>query len=389
MSDDKIQVNRYKLLRDHPFYGFISLNLEPKVNTELPDYEPISTDGKHLFYNPAYVESANDLPVRIAGASDHIALGHLLPSRYAGKDKELWGLACNSVVSRGLAKTFYNGAIPQGWVSTRALGMPPEADQWVEEEIYKWLEQNKPNTPPMGGACGMEQQPSDSGSDPSDGQGDGNEPGNSPFASEADAEQQLRDAMEEAQIYGKMHGHDPYRVYGIDIDAVLHEPIPWQTVLRRFSASVRTTGGADWMRLNKRLPYPWPGKKHIAKSKILFCIDSSGSVDDVAYGEFCAEGDKAEKYCEPRIVIFDAAVQGEFTKFKDIRKRVAYGGTTVQPAFRKHSGENGIVVFTDGELDDFMPRPKAPVLWVIGGRYHSRKFKPPFGWVTYVKNSGH
>jgi predicted metal-dependent peptidase len=401
--DEMMRKARWELLSKHPFYGYIALNLDLKADEKLPDHEPVTTNGKHLLYRPDLVGAIpmQELAARIAHASDHLALGHMLPSRVREKDQKIWNLASDIVINRGLAREFYGGNMPANWIRREMFQLGPECDTMFEEELYEKLadmmkqqqqggQGNDKSDGPAG--CGMQQQ--DDGDDDADGEGGHDEDGEhdhgtgSAFANQAEAEQQLREAMENAQMYAKMIGSDPYKLhYGVDIDKVLHPPLNWKAMLRRFVASVRGGSGTDWVHPNKRYDFYWPSRHGTILPKILFLVDSSGSVDNEMYAEFIMEGTKAEKYCEPEIAIFDTKVEEVHKQFSKIAKRNFAGGTRVQPGFQLIKNHKAVVVLTDGELGDWDPKPSIPVLWVIANRYH-QNVTVPYGSVTHMAIKG-
>ena len=50
---DKIAIARSRLLLDHPFFGVLALRLQMQAREDLTT---LATDGRHIFYNPQFVE---------------------------------------------------------------------------------------------------------------------------------------------------------------------------------------------------------------------------------------------------------------------------------------------------------------------------------------------
>src|SRR5258705_7509341 len=88
------------------FFASLVLRLKPQVAWWM---QTAATDGKHLFYNPAYVESMNDSLLRglIIHEVLHCATWHIW--RRDNRDKQLFNIACDYAIDPIIVGTRFSG----------------------------------------------------------------------------------------------------------------------------------------------------------------------------------------------------------------------------------------------------------------------------------------
>ena len=239
------------------------------------------------------------------------------------------------------------------------------------------------NTPANGGG----------GGEPTDEQGDGDEPvSTGDFAgslgevldsaetagelSDDDTrwERVVRQAASLAKARGELPGHVTR-----EIDRANNPPQDWREVLRAF-----IDGGSKrietWNRPNRRFAGQGiilPGSQRDGLNRVVACIDTSGSMDDVALAcvqtEMRAAFDEGAIdelvviYGDTRVTRVDTYYAGDEIEF-DPR---GGGGTDLKPMFQ-YVAENIedpslMIVFTDLEIGDPGPAPECPALFAVTG----------------------
>ncbi len=150
--------------------------------------------------------------------------------------------------------------------------------------------------------------------------------------------------------------------------------VPWHVVVRRFRNSSDRTRVIDTIHRVSRRFGTVPGTRVRRLSRLVACVDTSGSVSAEELGAFsCELKHLARTGSEIWVVYCDAAVQGEEPFRGALPDRVpGGGGTSFDPALRaaKDRHPDGIVYLTDGYGPSVKEAVGCPVLWVItpGGR---------------------
>lgn len=126
-------------------------------------------------------------------------------------------------------------------------------------------------------------------------------------------------------------------------------------IIASFAASVRTRKRfATRMRYNKRYGFIFPGYRLDRKSRILFAIDSSGSMSDEDINKGCAILHNFLKKCDIDVAFWDAQMIDPFKFKKNITKIDAPGrGGTDPHCVGEYLDEHqklhydGVILFTD------------------------------------------
>jgi predicted metal-dependent peptidase len=120
---------------------------------------------------------------------------------------------------------------------------------------------------------------------------------------------------------------------------LLRPKVDWRRVLRE---RLRHFFGSDyiptWMRVNKKLPWVFPGKVYLERGDAICLVDTSGSIGEKELHQFIAEVFAIARATRRRVVVipWDATAYPpiEIRGYEDIRrvKVSGYGGTVILPA---------------------------------------------------------
>jgi len=156
-------------------------------------------------------------------------------------------------------------------------------------------------------------------------------------------------------------------------------------ILRRFNTSVTTTMQfLTRMKPNRRFDMEAQGRRRKYTTKILFAMDSSGSMSDEDIAEGCAVVNSVCKRAKVDYCFWDVEIKMVEKNFKKSKKEFRVpgrGGTDPQKVFQ-YVDENhydGLILFTDCGFDgDVRPPRKTKVL--VLGTEKSSKNPLPFGY---------
>lgn len=349
----KIDRARTALIMSQPFWGTLSLYLEPIEDSEIAQ-GTMATDGKRLVWCPDFVDalSAKELEGVVAHEVSHCALKH--PLRRGKRDPELWNVACDYVINRDLIKA--------GFTLPKGVLLDAKYNGMSEDEIYARLRdeqkqqsqsgqgqpgqqgnqngQGQPSQPqggPQGQQPGQGQggqpQPGQgnsqgqggsqlqgpgggAGTNPQPGQGSGSgqaqpgtgkpdksqlgkhcgrvldgAPSHSPaMAGELSAEWDRRVSQAVAVAKGHNAGTVPGGLEEI-VKARKTASVDWREELRRF-IDARNRTDYTWTRPNKRLlgqGFILPGIEPDGLSKLGVIVDTSSSIDTELLTQFVSE----------------------------------------------------------------------------------------------------
>lgn len=213
--------------------------------------------------------------------------------------------------------------------------------------------------------------------------------GDDPEEEEAEVRQQLAQAMQAAQMMGKGSA-------GLEraVADLLAPKIDWKEVLQRFLAEV-AHNDYTWTRPNSRYAASGlylPSLNNIEVGRVVFVVDTSGSIDQKMLDQFASELKEAmQDFSFPVTVIYaDDDVAGvEELDPDDTLHPVGFGGTDYRPAFdyidKMDEEPRAVIYFTDGYCDRFPAGTfDIPTLWAVYER-SPQFFNPPFGEVVAVK----
>lgn len=382
-TDDKILAAQTALLWDHPFFGVLMLQLRKVDATDDPRVNTMATDGRHLFYDRAFVDKLkkDELVFVLAHEVMHNALEHHI--RRQSRHPMLWNIAADYAIN-GELSTCKVGTMPkEGLLDARFTGLSAE-------EIYRILEQENP-----GAAQGGAMPGAGAGGDPGgcggtiDGCAQHDEAAKGELRAEMQA--QIRQAAMAAQ--GAKAGSLPAGVTRI-IEELLKPKVDWRAVLRRFVDESSTRDYA-WHRPNRRLlPHGLvtPGTISNGVSHIVIAVDTSGSIDQEILRAFGGEinGAFGEGAVDKLTVIYADASVAHVEQFESGDELMLHpaggGGTAFSDTFRRITEEfpdaRACIYLTDLEVSDFGEEPPMPVLWGVYGdprQFDRLAGRVPFG----------
>src|ERR1044072_3718978 len=264
---------RVHLLLEQPMFGHLILHLE---NQEVSWCNTAATDGKHFFFNRAFIESLDfpQLTFLVAHEVSHVLLDHLF--RRGDRDPDLWNFAADAlvndlVVKQGIGEMPKHGILLPQYTS----------DDYTVEQLYELLK-DKAITIRM---------PLD---EHLDGNGDGSADG-PPHYTEAER-QQIRDQMQAALVQGVQAqeamkpGSTPLGILRA-VDRLLRPRIDWRQML---NTVLRSTIRHDYTytRLSRR---SWstglllPGQDVLERVEAVACLDGSASTTVAMISDFLVE----------------------------------------------------------------------------------------------------
>ena len=185
----------------------------------------------------------------------------------------------------------------------------------------------------------------------------------------------LEDAVKEADRSNQW-GTIPHEMRDI-IRKSLAREVDWRSVIKAFLGRVRSQDRESTVkRINKKMPYVFPGVKRTFVSRFACFIDQSGSVSDSDVALLFTEMQNLAKHVELDVYNFDTEidVQSHFLwkkgKMFDDWKRTRCGGTDFNAVANfcndpKTPHWDGIIMLTDGYAPTMSMIKGSKVLWVI------------------------
>ncbi len=374
-TSDKITRAKVQLIFNQPFYASIMLSLKFAENAGI---KTARTDGKHLEYNPAFIDSLSVEQVKglIAHEVMHIACLH--HTRKGARGIKKWNIACDYAINGILKDAGFE--LPEGGC------INPAYKNMSAEQIYSLIPDNPDNN-------------QDSGND---GQGD-NDPGGDggvqppPANSKQEMQQREQEAkhvIAQAAMVAKEKGKLPAHLQRL-IDEMLEPVVNWKDVLNSFISEIAKNDYTFKQPSSRYLSQGLylPSLKSIERGKFVLMVDTSGSIDRKQLNEFAGEmqsilSDVAESITVMYIdsELYEDNIQ-EFESDETIElDPKGGGGTDFKPGF-EHLQKNdiecsAIVYFTDGQCNSFPVDPGIPTLWAVTD---NKSFSPPFGEVVKIK----
>lgn len=153
-------------------------------------------------------------------------------------------------------------------------------------------------------------------------------------------------------------------------------------IVRRFQNTVLTqVSTSSRMKLNRRFGLESPGKRRTYRSRILFAVDTSGSMSNRELERGGALINATLKHAEVDWVSFDTKVYDVVKNLKRAQDTFQFkgrGGTDFQPIidYVQEHKYDGVVIFTDGCAPAPTRPTKSKVLWLLT----SAQYKPPVDW---------
>ncbi len=409
----KINKAKSRMVTDHPFYACLLYRLK-MVASE--DFDTMATDGKSIFYNPAWVDT---LPVAqitgvIAHECSHVGHGHHL--RKGGRDHELWNIACDYAINDTLIKAGFK--LPEGGL------FDAKYSGWAAEKIYVALEKEQRKK--------QQQQNDGEQGDDKDGDSQGQSTGNAPaktpekasgcsWGEILDAVDEAGDALDEAgkaaeqraisatlneaELVERKAGNTSGGHARAMIETTKGDIQPWNEIL--CDALVDTiVVDQTFARPNRRLHHKgirMPTDVTRPTGELVIVVDTSCSLDDHELSIIGHHVDDIVDAIDPTgvIVIYcDHTLNGEpihFDAGEEVKLSIhGGGGTAFNPPFnwcaRNDIEPQALLYFTDGEADvgpdawfgrDF-EMPDYPVFWITNHTDPEFSGCEEFGEIVYI-----
>lgn len=371
---DRIQKARMRLVLTYPFFATLALRLVMVEDASKGD--TMCTDGKHIFYNPAFVESISD--DELVGVIAHEALhpGFLHHTRMAARDHEKWNMAADYAINPIITES--GMFLPEGCLND------PQYSGLCAEDIYTRL----PDPPKGDGKGGGGNQKWNIGGmlPPT------NEDGSPMDKEEVQAmEQNWKEAMAQAAHIAKMQGRLPASLERL-IDGLMQPSTNWREQLQSYLTE-KKPADTSFSRPNRRYISQGiylPSTIYEVTGELVVMVDTSGSIGQRELDIFGSEINSIHHTIKPTktiIIYCDAAVNrvDEFVEGDEIvLKLVGGGGTSFRPPFQwlKQHGitPHAAVYLTDG-YGDFPEEQQFPVVWAI----NNTNIDPPFGHVVRIQ----
>ena len=352
-ATDKVAAAREALILDQRFFGSLIYAAPVIEATHVRGHQvdTMATDGKHIFYNPGYVDTLTLGEVKgvLCHEIMHISNGHSL--RRGSRDPFVWNVSCDYAINPLIIK---GGMIlPKGGLNNPAYaGMsaeeiylreqakpkpapqptqkgaqapqqggkgddasqdddaPGKAQDEGKEEQKDDADQGQGKDEPKGepkddDKPGQDQddQDQDDQDQPSQGKPDFSKPGlvldaineDGSALTDADKREALAEiqvqVIQAAQIAAKA-GQDACGFERL-VEEAKNPREDWTEVLRRFvQQNVEVPADPTWSKLNRRafaLGTMLPGRTREGMGDLLIAIDTSGSMDDLLVGRSIAE----------------------------------------------------------------------------------------------------
>lgn len=368
-------------------------------------------------FNPDWVDSVNDevLEAVLVQETFKILLKHVT-SRYLDP-RDISKLASQITTTQLLNKTSMNEDLSKYAFNPSDFGL--EDDRFYEEYQNKLMDQSSQLKDKVSKKLEMDPQrlqkqdqdeddDSDEGS--SQGSGGGEGQGNGQFQNQDDAikeymnpfngdakgwgqnevfDSEVKDFIDKNKSSSRKWGK--YTSNYVEMIVAAHEPkISYKEILRRFATSViKTAQFQTRMKINRRYGLKSPGHTRKSVSKVIFAIDSSGSMGTEKLQLGLASMNSICKHSEVEYVVFDTEIKqtGDFKKAKNEFEVHGRGGTDFN-AICDYAAEkrvDGLVIFTDGWAPAPNNRPPCKVLWLLT----EKDEKPPVDWgfVAYLDSA--
>lgn len=409
---ERIHRARMAVIVDAPFFGSLLMRLRMERDDSR---ETFCTDGRRIAFNGDYCATLTDAEIRYALAHEvaHCALGHLF--RLGGRDLERWNFATDYAINFFLNEfTEESRAAWQGpgtytapWTMPKGWMIDPQFARMASEDIYNRLPPEKKKNEEdqsgqSGGGSGAAGAPAKSPGEfekPAPDEGDEDESDDDGEAGEAPGaslEEEWQVAVTQAAAAARQRGELPAGVQRM-IGELLAPRVSWRQVLREF---IRQQAKDDysWSRPNRRhlsRGIILPSLHNERMGRIVFGVDTSGSIDAVTLTEFASEIQAALDECQPEamdVIYCDAAVNGsrEFLPGDAVKlEAIGGGGTRFAPVFEHIEKMDAppvcCIYLTDLQGSFPAQEPDYPVLWAWRDRHSAKPPAIPFGEVVAVQ----
>lgn len=355
------------LLVRHAFFASLALNLE-YIETE--ETETMATDGKAIYYNPAWVATLELIEIMSVIAHEvlHVAFCHHL--RRNGRDQARWNKACDYAINWILVASGVFRLPEGGLFDEQYKGM-------TAEQIYNKMPPENEEDDPSAGSDPLVGEVWDATND------EGEPLTESEKASEEmKAQATVSEAMDAEKQVG-LGEVDAAVKEALDVNKI--DEVAWYEQLAQW-ATQYITSRSSFNTPDRRLLHTGhilPAATREPKFNLLIAWDTSGSLTEEITGMVKAHISNIVQalnpssveiiYCDTRVRGVDSftrcAGSGPWEMEVEMQKvqPLGGGGTRFDPVFR-HIEDNDmevdcLVYFTDGIGQVNVTEPDYPVLW--------------------------
>ena len=423
---------RTRLLKKLVFFGQLALKLGLQESTQT---QTMATDGRHIYYNPAWVETVSVL--MLAGVILHEVL-HVIfmhPLRRGTKNHERWNIACDLAINPIIVRHGFE--LPEGALDEYRF------HRMTAEQIYKaldeeddWESRLPPESPGDGdGEAGDEAQSegtqqdqsdaetssegseggpnegddSESGDSPTDGGESGKPDANAPPArqprvgevwdatsddgsklSKSECKQLERIVAKDIFTAKQTHDQIGKGSLGAEIGGLMKEiskaeEVDWRVLLRRNVVGAIEKSDTTWARPNRRHIHSGlylPGDSREGCGEIVVVLDTSGSTmgyHPLFKHEVKLILDEAMPslvhviYCDDDVTHTEELVPPQDFAYN----ARGGGGTSFRAPFQwvedRFIEPECLIYLTDGYGEPPAEEPEYPVIWATCGT--GRRFK--------------
>ena len=365
---DKLKLDIFKNKKIGALFGSLLCNIEWKWSNEI---STACTNGTYIKFNESWFSSLSPENRLFVGLHEMQHILRLHQIRRGKRDPHTWNIACDIVINESLVNDGFR--LPTGGILESSLLMDNSLES--EEDVYDFILKN--GTQINNTVFGVEGDTDDLG-DPEEGEEcidlTPQEARNVTEIVTA-AISQAKQSGQAGGLAGQISSH---------LENFLNPIVPWELALRKFFIELGGASKKDWSRRNRRFKKVYMAKRvpdHNALTKVMFFLDTSGSVTDEELQKYLGEIKHVQETLNPlelQVVQFDYFIQktdvykiGDKITGMDISGR---GGTSLEPVKKLIDEEKPsvVVIFSDLECSP-MERPKVPVIWITQ--------KTPYSWV--------
>ena len=429
---ENLIVARAAMLRYFPFWGIMAMSYVLVEDTS-GITKTLCTDGRHIFYNPEFVNAMVEYRDSLFAMSHevmHCLYNHVGKiSRRGDRDSDLWGFAVDYVVNGELYESFGH------LMSVIQVYYDAKYKNWSAEQVYDDLLQNPDQLPKTCQQVDQHlyidivpdgQEDDDEGQGNQEGKGKGSKDDQSddgmPRVRMTESEfkklcdETRKNAIHAARVHQEQSTKDMMQSAGTLpagiqrlIDDLLVPRIDWRSALKRF-VTTRTSRRYTYQRPNKRFigsGMTLPGfRDRVDELDIVVAVDTSGSISQDQLTKFISEMSGIIKsfrryniltFCFDGDVVEESVTtitRGNGDKMKDlmpfVRNLGGGGGTMFEAVFeylkKERKKPRMILLLTDGMPCGTWGDPHyCPTMFLVAG--NESRPKAPFGLTVYYEDS--
>ena len=393
-AETKLNRSRILMMRNLPFFGLLSLYLEPEFSNSCPT---VGTDGRKLLMNPQFVDKMTERQFNwiLLHEVMHIVLKHLW--RRGARDPMTWNIACDYCIHSMMRDEMNYSSYPTE--QPPGILYDPKYRDMTADQIYDDIVKNQGAGGGAGNGGGsLLDDHSQWGSNGGNNEGEGEEGG---AHSETEWDNRIQTAATASEMKGC--GNLPA---GIErILRRLRKPLKdWRSLLNQYMVATPDDYGwspPDYRTQDMDVFLPDLTDERPNKlDNVVIWIDASGSMNDEEIMKVFSEAvgilDQFGGKVNGWLGFFDhdAYELNRFEEVSDLRSiRPRGGGGTNFTApfvsmYEQLDGQNitCVVFMTDGEASwPSMEQTRGvPIVWLF--TYDNDHNRPPFGQYTYIRD---